>query len=324
MSNQDQYNSKNDELIKAFEDLIKSAKNLVRLNGQRVGAAAGADTLSQIAVGDLVALQKILGIENVAGRETLGYGPRLLRERAHGLGAGGQGVPPTDVGEDSVSGFYAIGGSSLGLSSWGAAILARRLANQAVAIGASCLSGSRSLQWTRQTAEGWQAVSNLLDTRNTTTDSDGRLRPASPIFRLARDSDTAMTDEEGQQYEPAGAGAANSQAQGVTASRERAGVYRVTGSLGWRADGWQFANIHDGNSLPLLWIDIQGEDGGDLLVRTYHRTHPSAPPFARNEIQGYADGDPIDIPEGRFISLRLAMPEPDAPEHTDEPEQEDT
>ncbi|MCB8889916.1 hypothetical protein [Vreelandella malpeensis] len=133
-----------------------------------------------------------------------------------------------------------------------------------------------------------------------------------------------MADEEGQQYEPGGAGASNSQALGVMASRESEGVYRVTGSLGWRADGWQFANIHDGNNLPLLWIDIEEEDGGDLLVRTYHRTHPGAPPFARNEIQGYADGDPIDIPEGRFISLRLAMPEFETPEHTDEPDQEDT
>ncbi|HEK0622949.1 hypothetical protein [Proteus mirabilis] len=50
-------------------------------------------------------------------------------------------------------------------------------------------------------------------------------------------------------------------------------------------------------------------EDGSILVRTYHRTHPNAPKFARNDIDGYKDGDPIDIPDGRFISVRLQMPE---------------
>ncbi|MDF7192730.1 hypothetical protein NFG05_14215, partial [Proteus mirabilis] len=40
-----------------------------------------------------------------------------------------------------------------------------------------------------------------------------------------------------------------------------------------------------------------------------HRTHPNAPKFARNDIDGFNDGDPIDIPDGRFISVRVQMPE---------------
>lgn len=48
---------------------------------------------------------------------------------------------------------------------------------------------------------------------------------------------------------------------------------------------------------------------GSILVKTYHRTHPNAPKFARNDIDGYSDGDPIDIPDGRFISVRVQMPE---------------
>ncbi|MCB8889917.1 hypothetical protein [Vreelandella malpeensis] len=111
MSNQDQYNSKNAELIAAFEDLIKSAKNLVRLNNQRVGAAAGADTLSQIAVGDLAALQKILGIENVAGRDVVGPGSRLMREGAFGLGTS-EPNSVTDLKTSLVAGFYNGGGAN--------------------------------------------------------------------------------------------------------------------------------------------------------------------------------------------------------------------
>ncbi|HEJ9692942.1 hypothetical protein PFP02_000205 [Proteus mirabilis] len=44
-------------------------------------------------------------------------------------------------------------------------------------------------------------------------------------------------------------------------------------------------------------------------MKTYRRTHPNAPKFARNEIDGYSDGDPIDIPDGRFISVCVQMPE---------------
>ncbi|EPG6064457.1 MULTISPECIES: hypothetical protein [Proteus] len=48
-------------------------------------------------------------------------------------------------------------------------------------------------------------------------------------------------------------------------------------------------------------------EDGSILVRTYHRTHPNAPKFTRNDIDGYKDGDLIDIPDGRFISVRVQM-----------------
>lgn len=50
-------------------------------------------------------------------------------------------------------------------------------------------------------------------------------------------------------------------------------------------------------------------EDGSILVKTYHRTHPNAPEFANNKIDGFNDGDPIDIPAGRFISVRVQMPE---------------
>ena len=33
-----------------------------------------------------------------------------------------------------------------------------------------------------------------------------------------------------------------------------------------------------------------------------------APVFARNEIDGINDGDPVDIPAGRCVDLRVEMP----------------
>lgn len=44
-------------------------------------------------------------------------------------------------------------------------------------------------------------------------------------------------------------------------------------------------------------------------MKTYHRTHPTAPEFARNELQDISDGDPIDIPSDQFVSVRVQMPQ---------------
>ena len=69
------------------------------------------------------------------------------------------------------------------------------------------------------------------------------------------------------------------------------------------------------------------EEDGSIIVRTYHRPHLTAPAFARNEVDGYADGDPIDIPSDVFLMVRVQMPaveELEAPsDQAEEPVQED-
>lgn len=75
----------------------------------------------------------------------------------------------------------------------------------------------------------------------------------------------------------------------------------------------------DINNQPLIWVDFSVENNGDILLRTYHRTHPDAPEFARNLIglendegtftESVKDGEPADIPDGRWVDLRIQMPE---------------
>lgn len=65
----------------------------------------------------------------------------------------------------------------------------------------------------------------------------------------------------------------------------------------------------DSNKQALIWVDYQVETNGDIIIRSYHRTHDGVPVFARNIKEGYVDGQPIDIPEGRHIDLRVQMPE---------------
>ncbi|MEG7431226.1 phage tail protein, partial [Citrobacter freundii] len=60
---------------------------------------------------------------------------------------------------------------------------------------------------------------------------------------------------------------------------------------------------------PLVWLDYDVDSEGSVLVKTFHRTYPDSPPFARNERPGLADGDPVDIPADQFVSVRVEMPQ---------------
>ncbi|MEQ5392694.1 hypothetical protein ABN236_11505 [Proteus sp. fly-1013] len=136
-------------------------------------------------------------------------------------------------------------------------------------------------------------------TGNTTTDPQGFIKKASPIIDINPDGTFTTNDE----------------SEGATVTRVRQGEYLIEGVLGFNSDaGWGGVDGGieiplDVNKQPLIWVDSKVNKDGSILVKTYHRTHPNAPDFARNDINGFNDGDPIDIPDGRFISVRVQMPE---------------
>ncbi|WP_282806550.1 hypothetical protein [Hafnia alvei] len=150
----------------------------------------------------------------------------------------------------------------------------------------------------------------LLGTHNTTSDTNGFIKKASPIMRLFNNEiyDDVAYYSIPDGFTPAGSGVVNIEAQGVTASRVDIGIYKVSGANGFALEGWQIETPFDDNGLPLLWIDKYVQDDGSIIVRTYHREHVAAPVFANNKIQGITDGQPIDIPHGRWIDLRLSVP----------------
>ncbi|MFS3626051.1 hypothetical protein ACK6S7_11330, partial [Proteus mirabilis] len=132
-----------------------------------------------------------------------------------------------------------------------------------------------------------------------TVDSNGFYKRASPIIDINPDGTFTTNDE----------------SEGATVTRVAQGEYLIEGVLGFNSDaGWGGVDGGieiplDVNKQPLIWVDSKVMEDGSILVRTYHRTHPNAPEFANNKIDGYKDGDPIDIPDGRFISVRVQMPE---------------
>ncbi|MCA5919238.1 hypothetical protein LES60_06880 [Pectobacterium brasiliense] len=139
----------------------------------------------------------------------------------------------------------------------------------------------------------------LWHTGNTTVDGNGYLRTASPIVKLFADGSSEL----------------NAESEGVVTERIGTGRYRISGCLGLNSDlAW--GGVEGGivgprcrNGLERLWIDYDVEQDGSIVIRTYHRTHPNAMLFARNELDGYAEGDPIDVPTDTFLSIRVQMPE---------------
>lgn len=141
----------------------------------------------------------------------------------------------------------------------------------------------------------WFAVYTTI---NTTRASDGTLKAASPVLKMFSDGTYQTNDE----------------SEGCTVTRLAVGEYLVEGCEGMNSDAaWGgidggFDIPTDRNKQPLIWLDYEVNADGSVLVKTYHRTHPEAPAFARNELQGINDGDPVDIPRDQFVSVRVEMP----------------
>lgn len=139
----------------------------------------------------------------------------------------------------------------------------------------------------------------VYDTGNTSVDSNGFIKKASPIIKIFHDGSFETNDE----------------SAGASVEREGVGVYRILGVLGMNSDG-AWGGIDGGFEIPtdrngqrLLWLDYEVEADGSILVKTYHRTYPDAPAFARNIKEGYEEGDLIDIPSDQFVSVRVEMPQ---------------
>ncbi|WP_025122150.1 MULTISPECIES: prophage tail fiber N-terminal domain-containing protein [unclassified Serratia (in: enterobacteria)] len=159
----------------------------------------------------------------------------------------------------------------------------------------------------------WSNWATLWHSTNTTVDANGFVKKASPIVKLFGTGESELND----------------QSQGVTTERVSEGVYRISGTLGFNADA-EWGGVDGGieiptdrNKLPLVWVDYEVDETGDLLIKTFHRVNSTAPKFAQNVKTGYKEGQPIDIPVGRWIDLRVEMPGSDEPEYVPEPETEE-
>ena len=149
-----------------------------------------------------------------------------------------------------------------------------------------------------------QALGSWFEFRtsaNTTVDANGFVKNASPIVKLFADFIELNGDAENQE---------------ITFERLGVGDYLVKGSSGFSSDGWYIETPKDANGNILFAVVYTTLESGDISVRTYKKK------FDVETASIIADEEnPIDIPENRWIDIRLQeLPQPET-EVTDDSEQ---
>ncbi|GGE26548.1 hypothetical protein SAMN05421774_11262 [Gemmobacter megaterium] len=150
--------------------------------------------------------------------------------------------------------------------------------------------------WTRRYMNGtWGTWHQVRNTANTTVDSNGFVKAASPIARVGGGVDPD------QGFAAAGDGAVNAMAAGVTITRVGLGVYMLGGSHGLAQSGWQIEVPRDHNGNRLVHVATTWADGVLIVTLT-------APVWDDGL---WIAGDPMDAPGGRWVDVRLHQPEPE-------------
>lgn len=122
-------------------------------------------------------------------------------------------------------------------------------------------------------------------TRNTTVDSNGFIKAASPIIQLFADK-IELNDE--------------AQLQDIAFEKLTVGDYLIKGSSGFAQEGWYVETPKDANGNVLFSVIYTTLENGDISVKTYKKK------FDLETASIVADLDnPVDITENRWIDLRL-------------------
>ncbi|HGM9960993.1 TPA: hypothetical protein ACKREV_000539, partial [Providencia stuartii] len=153
------------------------------------------------------------------------------------------------------------------------------------------------------TTTTWKEV---YSTANTTKDSNGNLKAASPIVKLFADHIELNEESEDVEMEHLGVG-----------------HYLIKGVVGFHADGaWGINNgfviPQDHNGKNMVLIDYKVRPDGDIEVFVFHQQNADLPErFQNKRIKHFdEDGNPVyyenyepcDVPESRWIDMRVEMP----------------
>ncbi|MEX6162124.1 hypothetical protein AB6G16_10965 [Proteus mirabilis] len=152
----------------------------------------------------------------------------------------------------------------------------------------------------------WTGWSPNYSASNTTKDSNGNLKVASPIVKVF--ADHIETNEE---------------SEGATMEHLGVGHYLIKGVVGFNADGaWGINNgfviPQDHNGKNMVLIDYEVKPDGDIEVFVFHQQNADMPERFQNKRIKYIDKDgnpvyyenyePCDVPESRWIDMRVEMP----------------
>ncbi|EJD6043685.1 hypothetical protein M0J40_RS13695 [Providencia rettgeri] len=154
--------------------------------------------------------------------------------------------------------------------------------------------------------EAFGSVYSVYSTQNTTKDSNGNLKAASPIVKLFAD-DIELNDE----------------SEGVEMEHLGIGHYLIKGVVGFNADGaWGINNgfviPQDHNGKNMVLIDYEVRPDGDIEIFVFHQQNADMPERFQNKRIKHFDEEgvpvyfenyePCDVPESRWIDMRVEMP----------------
>lgn len=142
----------------------------------------------------------------------------------------------------------------------------------------------------------------FITSANSTVDSNGFLKAASPILRLFASDD--VNPDEG--FIKAGFAHVNDEAKNAYAKKIAVGHYEIHGSLGFAKDGWYITLPEDANGNKKFFADYSVDENNIITIKTYTKK------FDTDRCETVA-GDPIDITKGRWIDVRLDMMVNDPP-----------
>lgn len=158
-------------------------------------------------------------------------------------------------------------------------------------------------KWQAEQPLGYKAyaIKNTYSDYNVTVDGNGFLKAASPIARLASSPESMQDDYLSGGFSLSGCAAVNGEAAGVSAERVSTGVYKVTGALGFAEEGWNIEVPQDVNGNRLCFVSANTGKDGTIYVKVSKRRFDI-------DTAAIVAGEPMDIPAGRWIDLRLEMP----------------
>ncbi|MDQ9890057.1 phage tail fiber protein [Acinetobacter pittii] len=176
--------------------------------------------------------------------------------------------------------FSYLGSNSYGTYSW--------------QIFKSVLGGQLSYRYGAG-ADAWTAWGHLKTSFNTSVDANGFLKSASPVVKLFSDHIDLNNDAEKQPIE---------------FKKVDVGEYLLKGSLGFAQEGWYIEVPKDANGNTIVAVVYDTLESGDISIKTYKRKFDFELAAVVADLE-----NPVEIPEARWIDIRLhEEPEPEPEE----------
>ncbi|EPJ1624362.1 hypothetical protein ACTE3S_001283 [Providencia stuartii] len=225
----------------------------------------------------------------------------------YGIGIAASPIKTEDIAKDWSTRFVATPGE-LGVANslpWGVGV---HIAENAYGCVLHYDPASKTLRTcsTGKAGAVLTSIHTVYSTANTTKDSNGNLKAASPIVKVfAEHIET------------------NDEAEGVTMQKLGIGHYLIKGVVGFNSDGaWGINNgfviPQDHNGKNMVLIDYKVRPDGDIEVFVFHQQNADLPERFQNKRIKHIDEDgnpvyyenyePCDVPESRWIDMRVEMP----------------